>query len=113
MSVMAGDQERMVALLGDIVRDVSGFDIGADANFFEAGLTSELLLQVQRQVVIRLGREVAVPVLFKYPTRRSLARHLCGAAVALPEPPRVQTMPGWPVAQSRRELRNRIRNRDR
>ena len=110
---MAGDQERMVALLGDIVRDVSGCDIGADANFFEAGLTSELLLQVQRQVATRLGREVAVPVLFKYPTRRTLARHLCGTAAAPPEPPRVETTPGQSPAQSRRELRNRIRNRDR
>ncbi|MET0645391.1 MAG: amino acid adenylation domain-containing protein [Pyrinomonadaceae bacterium] len=50
--------------------------VSRDANFFEIGGHSLLILQVCNQLRNRLEREIAVIELFKFPTVKSLARHL-------------------------------------
>ncbi len=51
-----------------------------DDNFFDLGGHSLLLAKVRAAIAERLGREVAVLDLFRWPTIRGLARHLEGAA---------------------------------
>jgi amino acid adenylation domain-containing protein len=53
---------------------VSGYAIG----FFDAGGTSVGAVRVQQLIFERIGREVAVADLFRFPTVASLARHLDG-----------------------------------
>ena len=97
------------ALIDRLIREVGGAPIGPDANFFEAGLTSALLLRIHHLLVAELGRELPVPLLFKHPTVRSLARRLSAGESLQPATTTVRTAPGRSVAESRRELRNRIR----
>jgi FkbH-like protein len=56
--------------------------VGRDDNFFEAGGTSLLLVQVNSDLTERLGIDIAITDLFQYPTVRSLATHLGGKAPA-------------------------------
>ncbi|MER6071757.1 amino acid adenylation domain-containing protein [Streptomyces sp. NPDC001817] len=70
-----GDLERVVA---SIWREVLAAEhVGVDDNFFEMGGHSLLVVRVQSRLTETLGRPVPVVDLFRYPTVRSLARHLC------------------------------------
>jgi hypothetical protein len=102
----------MRALLTDAVRRVTGLEIGPDAGFFEAGLTSALLIGVHTELLARIGRPTQVATMFKYATVRTLAAHLTrggddDAMTAGQQPaPRLRGAFG-----SRRELRAGIRAR--
>jgi amino acid adenylation domain-containing protein len=50
--------------------------ISTQDNFFDVGGDSLLLVALQEQIAARLGRQVDVASLFKYPTVASLAAHL-------------------------------------
>jgi hypothetical protein len=107
-------------LLDETIRSVAGFPVDLDAGFFEAGLTSALLLRVHRDLEAVLGGDIPVLLLFQHPTRRVLARRLAarahGAAVgAAATSPAGRTGP-TPVpdgartaAAARRALRSQIR----
>ncbi|HEB52488.1 MAG TPA: hypothetical protein ENI87_04440, partial [bacterium] len=51
-------------------------DVGVEDNFFDSGGHSILAVKVHREVVQRLGVELQVTDLFRFPTVRSLARHM-------------------------------------
>jgi acyl carrier protein len=63
-------------LVADVVRETVGFDIPAEANFFEAGMNSELAVEVYVRLQQELRHEFPVTDLFKYSTRRELAAYL-------------------------------------
>ena len=70
----AGEVERAVAA---IWRDVLALEhVGADDNFFELGGHSLLIVRVQARLSETLDRKVPVVDLFRFPTVRTLARHL-------------------------------------
>ncbi len=71
--------ERELAGIWSAVLKADGF--GVDDNFFDLGGHSLLLAKVRAAIAERLGREVAVLDLFRWPTIRGLARHLEGAEV--------------------------------
>jgi AMP-binding enzyme C-terminal domain/Phosphopantetheine attachment site/AMP-binding enzyme len=56
--------------------------IGVRDNFFDLGGNSLLLLRVHRELVTRLGTDLAVPDLFRYPTIESLSARLAEPAHA-------------------------------
>lgn len=56
--------------------------VGVEDNFFDLGGHSLLLARVRAGIAQRLGRDVAVLDLFRWPTIRSLARQLEGVADA-------------------------------
>jgi hypothetical protein len=68
--------ERVVAGVWEEVLGVEA--VGGDDNFFDLGGQSLLLVRVHSRLVEKLGREIAVVELFRYPTVRTLARHLSG-----------------------------------
>ncbi|MFY1691163.1 acyl carrier protein [Plantactinospora sp. WMMB782] len=108
-------------LLDEIVRDATGVRVPLDDNFFDAGLTSESLARVHHALTTRLGRELPIEALFRYPNRRLLAQHLVSGADEASGSVRGGTPDGRgragsgapSVAQARRDLRARIRNRGR
>ncbi len=54
--------------------------VGVNDIFFELGGHSLLLVLVHEDLQKRLGREVSIADLFKFPTVRALARHLSGSS---------------------------------
>jgi hypothetical protein len=112
------DARAWEATLGDVLREVSGIDVPAEASFFEAGVTSADLITVHRRLCEATGRELNVKVFFKYPTRRSLAGHLAAPDEAARDEPSpdvpAPTAPsaGW-SADARRALRARLQQRNR
>ncbi|WP_460356208.1 condensation domain-containing protein [Actinoallomurus acanthiterrae] len=64
------------AVVADVVRETVGFDIPTEANFFEAGMNSELAVAVYIRLQQELRHEFPVTDLFKYSTRRELAAYL-------------------------------------
>ncbi|MFF7172043.1 amino acid adenylation domain-containing protein [Streptomyces pseudovenezuelae] len=69
-----GDLERVVA---SVWREVLAAEhVGVDDNFFELGGHSLLVVRVQARLTETLGTAVPVVDLFRYPTVRTLARHL-------------------------------------
>jgi len=78
------EAERAVAA---IWREALGIEkVGAHDNFFDLGGHSLVLARVHVLLKERLGREVSMVDLFRYPTVAALARHLALPA-ALPEVP--------------------------
>jgi acyl carrier protein len=70
----AGEVEAVIVA---VWRDVLGLGtVAPDDNFFEMGGTSLLVLRVQAGLARTLGRKVPVVDLFRFPTVRTLARHL-------------------------------------
>jgi len=55
--------------------------VSCDQNFFDMGGHSFLIIQVSKHLRDRLGLNVPIVELFKYPTVRSLAKHLSQATV--------------------------------
>jgi hypothetical protein len=110
------DSEALSMLLAGLVRDVAGIELGQDDGFFEAGLTSALLLRVLTRLRDQLDTDLPFWLLFKYPTRRSLARSLADGPAAGPrDRPMVPSSarPTASLAVARRELRRQIRDMDR
>ncbi len=77
--VAAGDDVEGAILA--IWRQALGTDaVGVEDNFFDSGGHSILAVRVHREVVQKLGVELAVTDLFRFPTIRGLARHLQAGA---------------------------------
>lgn len=73
--VAAGDEFEGAILA--IWRQALGVDaVGVEDNFFDSGGHSILAVRVHREIVQKLGVELAVTDLFRFPTIRGLARHL-------------------------------------
>ncbi|MFC0107898.1 acyl carrier protein [Kibdelosporangium aridum] len=101
------------AVIAAVIYEAAGTEIPASASFFDAGLTSETLIEVHVGLQRRLGRIFPVATLFKYPSRRALSRyftHPTEAAVPMASPDTMVT--AW-TPQDRKELRARIRGRKR
>lgn len=80
-SIPAGAVERALAEIWAAVLGVEHVDV--ETSFFDLGGHSLLLATVRSQIAKRLGRDVSVLDLFRYPTIRALATHLSGAATPL------------------------------
>ncbi len=79
----------VTGLEGDLVaiwRKVLGTDhFGLNDSFFDLGGHSLLLAKVQERLEGKIGRELDVAVLFRYPTISGLAAHLGGDEAAEPD----------------------------
>ncbi|HEX6038829.1 non-ribosomal peptide synthetase [Longimicrobium sp.] len=62
--------------------------VGRDQGFFQLGGHSLLMLRMQARIRERMGRQVRVVDLFRYPTVASLAAHLQDGETAAPAPRR-------------------------
>ncbi|RPH55535.1 hypothetical protein EHM82_05130, partial [bacterium] len=85
------EAERIVAGIWREVLEVE--KVGAHDNFFDLGGHSLALARVHVLLKERIGREISMVDLFRYPTVASLARHL-----ALPEPVRAPAEKPRPAA---------------
>jgi amino acid adenylation domain-containing protein len=80
----AAPTDELERALAGVWREVLKVDrVGVDDNFFDLGGHSLLAAQVHSRLAGLLGREVALLDLFRYPTVRSLAAFLGGAAAAV------------------------------
>jgi aryl carrier-like protein len=66
--------ERVVAAVWGELFQID--QVGMDDNFFDLGGHSVLLVQAHARLRERLGRDVSIVALLRYPTVRSLARYL-------------------------------------
>ncbi|MBM3962932.1 MAG: non-ribosomal peptide synthetase, partial [Planctomycetes bacterium] len=79
--VAAGDDVESAILA--IWREALGTEaVGVEDNFFDSGGHSILAVRVHRAIVQKLGVELAVTDLFRFPTIRALARHVQAGAAA-------------------------------
>jgi amino acid adenylation domain-containing protein len=104
--------EQAVAEVWARVLDRPG--VGLDANFFDLGGSSLLMVRAQLALQRELDREVSILTLFEYPTVRGLAAHLAGTAEDTPLG-RVRRRPPVPVtgdAGRRLAVRRAIRQED-
>jgi phthiocerol/phenolphthiocerol synthesis type-I polyketide synthase E len=69
------DERAMAEELGTHIRDLTGTWIGLDTGFFTAGMTSATLVALHARLHDTFP-DLSVTQLFKYPTRRALARFL-------------------------------------
>jgi amino acid adenylation domain-containing protein len=76
-TALTGDLERLIAEQWKAVLQIP--EVGATDNFFDLGGHSLHMATLQSRLLDRLGRDVPMVALFKYPTIRALARHLGGA----------------------------------
>ena len=80
---LAAPEGRMEQLIAGIWREQLQVEaVGLDESFFELGGHSLLLVSIQRSLSEALLRDIPMVELFRYPTVRSLARHLSGGAAA-------------------------------
>jgi hypothetical protein len=108
------------AVLDELIQAVTGFSIDPDTGFFEAGLTSALLVQLHAGLQTRLGRDIPIWVPFKYPNPRALAAYLVSSEAAAtptvrarPSTPADQGVASGVTAAARRALRARFREEGR
>ncbi len=88
--------------LAGLWREVLGLaQVGVNDNFFDLGGHSLLVVQVQRRLGELQGQDVSITDMFRFPTIRSLARHLAGHQVS------TAVSEGQGRAQARRQLRMR------
>lgn len=108
-------EEQAAALLAEHIRAVTGLSVGLDVSFFAAGLDSATLVAVHARLNGRFP-QLLIAEMFKYPTRRSLARFLADRAgatrVAAPVASRPDSSAAADSPEARRALRARIRQRD-
>jgi acyl carrier protein len=81
-------EERIAAIWSDLFQREA---VGVDRNFFDLGGHSLLLVQAHARLREALGREIPIVALLRYPTIRTLARHLVGEAGAGSTPGTAQT----------------------
>lgn len=117
-------EEQAAALLAEHIRAVTGLSVGLDVSFFAAGLNSATLVAVHTRLAGQFPR-LLIAEMFKYPTRRSLARFLAGragptratgatgaTAATGPVGSRPDSSAAADSPEARRALRARIRQRD-
>jgi acyl-coenzyme A synthetase/AMP-(fatty) acid ligase/acyl carrier protein len=83
MSAPAGEIESTLAEIWAAALQVDR--VGAEQSFFDLGGHSLLLAKVRMAIAARLGTDVPMLELFRYPTIRALARHLGGAKTLPPD----------------------------
>ncbi len=74
-------EEQLAAIWAEVLRVER---VGRDSGFFELGGHSLLLLRLQARIRERMGQQVPVVDLFRFPTVASLSEHLGGGAEAAP-----------------------------
>lgn len=111
------EEDRVAAVLAEHILAVSGISVDPDDSFFASGLTSAMLVALHERLRPLFPR-LLIAEMFKYSTRRSLARFLASASVAVPAPHGAQGVAraDWSVPAdspaARRRLRGRLRQRD-
>ncbi len=70
----AGELETAIAAIWGEALGIA--HVSVTGNFFDLGGHSLLVVQVQRQMKERLGRDIAITDIFRFPTVRSIAAHL-------------------------------------
>ena len=104
-SAPSSDAERDIAT---VWQELFGVDrVSLDDNFFDLGGHSMLLVQAHARLKARLRPDLPIVALLQYPTVRSLARHLSGAAEGDREMAANATMER---ARKQREAQMRQRN---
>ncbi|MGW3962957.1 amino acid adenylation domain-containing protein [Amycolatopsis sp. NPDC005003] len=100
-----------VARLGEYIGALLDRPLGADENFFDAGLNSMAVLHLHSRLVREFGSRLVITDLFTHTTLRSLARFLGGAA---PVPAGNRVLGAAPArsADLRRALRADLYRRD-
>ena len=99
--------------LAELVGEVLGVErLGRDANFFEVGASSLSMAEIADRLAETLGRPVAVVDVFRFPTVRSLARHLGDGPEAQTEDAKTLSEADS-RAERRRQLGGRRRRRRR
>jgi hypothetical protein len=63
-------------LIAAVIQDVSGIDVRQDRTFFEAGLTSELVLAVHAALCREKGAEFPISSFYEFPTLATFAAFL-------------------------------------
>jgi acyl carrier protein len=76
-------EAEMAAIWAEVLRVER---VGRDHGFFQLGGHSLLLLRLQARIRERLGRQVSVVDLFRFPTVASLSEHLAAGTAAAPAP---------------------------
>ncbi len=81
--VVTGPLSPTEQVIADVWREVLGLPaVRATDNFFDVGGHSMAMVKVRDRLARRLGRQVPVAELFRYPNVRALAAHLDGSAAA-------------------------------
>ena len=80
----ATGSQKLEVLIGDVVRDLCGHDVGPDQQFFDAGLNSMDIVRLHRRLRQLIDDDIDAAELFQFPTIRSLANHLTAACSAVP-----------------------------
>jgi hypothetical protein len=75
-SAVGADNDIEDAILSIWKQALATDDVGVEHNFFDSGGHSILAVKVHREIVQRLGLDLQVTDLFRFPTVRALARHL-------------------------------------
>jgi hypothetical protein len=99
----------IVDTLGRVITECAGKPVPVDAVFFEAGLTSAVIVAVHERLQVELGRRFPIGAFFDHPTRQALANHLAQADDELAGP--VVALDGRWTGRSRRDLRTQLRQR--
>jgi amino acid adenylation domain-containing protein len=81
IAISATDLERTIATTWS---QILGSPVGLDENFFDAGGTSLLLLEIAAELSRRLGQALDATELFEHTTVRSLATRLAGISDSVP-----------------------------
>ena len=82
-SAYAQPADDVEAAIAEVWQELLGIEqIGRDDNFFDLGGHSLLLVRVHAQLTERLGRQIAVTDLFRFPTIATLSAHVGGGRPA-------------------------------
>jgi acyl transferase domain-containing protein/acyl carrier protein len=68
---------RLEQSLAEVLQDFLGIEkVGINDNFFEIGATSLNLIRINRQLRIKVGKDIPIVTWFEYPTTALLAKYL-------------------------------------
>ncbi len=80
-----GSQSDTEKLVSDVWKAALGLpSVSTTANFFDLGGHSLLVVQVQRELQEKLGRNIAVTDVFRFTTIKSFSEHIDGGSTAKP-----------------------------
>jgi hypothetical protein len=99
----------------EAIMAVAGHVPPRDTGFFQAGITSAHVVAIHELVQRSLGRQFPVTAFFRHPSRHAVTQYLAGEE-ARPAPRARDVPPARPgewTAQARRDVRSRIRDRQR
>jgi hypothetical protein len=109
-AVSAAAESALAGTITEVWRSVLNVEqVGADENFFELGGHSLLMVQVQQKLKVALERDLSITDLFRFPTVRTLTRHLAASAPAAADESRPRETPSGlrqtvERAEARREM---------